>query len=136
MTFFNTEAHPIDGASLECCRAMRNKEKNKHLDESLDVLAYVNPENLVERYIRLNAAAARNSENLAHLQPLSISKSMKDEYEEDRVAERLEEEKAQSQLLLACQNKTRYQPIDSFGCSMNNTFRIYTSLFNSHTYFP
>ena len=68
---------------------MRNKEK-KHLDESLDVLAYVNPENLIERYIRLNAA--RNPENLALLQPLSISKSMKDEYEEDRVAEKLEEE--------------------------------------------
>jgi hypothetical protein len=133
LTYFNTEAHPIDGASLECCRAMRNKEK-KHLDESLDVLAYVNPENLVERYIRLNAA--RNPENLALLQPLSISKSMKDEYEEDRVAEKLEEEKAHSRLLLACQNKTRYQPVDSFGCSLNNTFRIYTSLFNSHTYFP
>lgn len=44
---FNTEAHPIDGGSLDCCMRL-NSMKKKALEESIDL------NQVFERYIRLN----------------------------------------------------------------------------------
>lgn len=117
---------------MDCCRAIRDKER-KNLDDDFELLKFLNAENLVDRYIQLSMA---KKENLANFQPPIHSKTMKEEYDDDHKKRQLEIERAHAQMILECENKTRYQPTDPFGCSLNNTFRIHVSLLNSQTYFP
>ena len=59
--FFNTEAHPIDGASLECCRILRNKEL-KNEDEDMNIFNHLNLEKLFDRYVDLSTGSNRLDE--------------------------------------------------------------------------
>jgi hypothetical protein len=139
MFFFNTEAHPIDGASLECCQAMREKDLGNK-DEDWEMLESLNLKSLLNRYVQLRF----NNEKSFGYSPLDdinnpVYKTMKQEYFEDKLEFKRQEDQAEAQLLLYYQNRTRYElngGKNAFGCSLNKTFKPYTSLYNNPSYFP
>lgn len=139
---FNTEAHPIDGGSLECCRVQRGKQAS--LDET------VNLSQLVDRYLSLKSV--KNTPVVDHLSSLRF-KNMRDEFKElrDQMANELRvydlRNHCESSLTTSNNNlnistdffddKTRNRYRESaFTCSMNNTFRLATSFLNQPSYFP
>jgi hypothetical protein len=54
---FNTEAHPIDGASLDCCQRL-NFNKNKNIMNTIDM------NGILERYAQLHSGLRRRREKV------------------------------------------------------------------------
>jgi mannosidase alpha-like ER degradation enhancer 2 len=123
--FFNTEAHPVDGAALECCRILRDKTKTKDLDF----------DKLVDQYVKL-----KSTKSPATVDDNSGKKSMKQEYQEIKAnmllkSEKIElcaDSKVKSNVTLN-KVKINYFPLS---CSLDDSFEIHTSLLNNFNFYP
>jgi len=137
--FFNTEAHPIDGASLECCRVLKSTNPEVK-NESLSLLKRLNLTKLINRHIELNSKHSN----------VDI-KGLNEEYKLLKKQEELEQLNKDSLRLNICSkmiNNTAhrefiinswdlYSSKDSpFTCSLENQFSRRMSFINNQNYFP
>ncbi|CAF0856710.1 unnamed protein product [Brachionus calyciflorus] len=144
--FFNTEAHPIDGGSLECCRLLRLKEKNN--DEQLEILEKLDIENLIDRYVDLSTL----EKNLFLIENYDEHTSIKQDYEDYLKSIHLKEKIDEQKLEKYCRDKKEGKTtIDAqkkeldiiqmghnypFSCYLNESFNIFASTLNNFNYFP
>lgn len=97
---FNTEAHPVDGGSLECCRKQRLKEKENQ-DEDLNIFEHIDVDKLVDKMVVLSSP----KEYLHISSNLTDSKTLREEYEELQVKALKENAENQQKLKVYCENK-------------------------------
>lgn len=128
---FNTEAHPIDGAALDCCISMRQTKHD---------LAHLDVTQLIEKHSQQKQQ-----------QQAKMEKSMREEFtelvEENR-EKRMAEEAQVKEMCTQWRNSPLSMELNSykekletghsypFTCSMNHTFRLHVSHFNSFSYYP
>ena len=157
---FNTEAHPVDGASLECCRTLRSQTLNQN-DLEMEVYDFLNIDKLLDRFVRLS-----NKNKYAYDKRESSdaywNKTMKEEYEELRDNMQQEFQMNNLKFKQFCQSlfsnnngssttspsqmqtntfdllheKAIHSRNYPFTCSLNNTFRLSTTYLNSLNNFP
>ena len=147
---FNTEAHPIDGACLECCRTLNRKNSTAASTKS-DL-----NRKLVDRYanLRLRNQLA-SSQELYNENRFSL-KSFDEEFDDlrhelDRDEQRSDEKFKEYCFHTANLNDTQAQSfklIDDdqeallfghfypFRCSLNNTFKLRVNNLYTQSYFP
>lgn len=128
--FFNTEAHPVDGASLECCRSLNGAKQNTSLIDKLNL------DKLIEKHILFDT---------------NEKPTLNKEYLEDKTKkemENLNENNWRSKLCDKITNDSVYKEfiVDSMTeyhrvgnplmCSLNDTFKLRMSYVNSENYFP
>ena len=141
---FNTEAHPIDGASLECCRALNSKKtSNKNLE--YNILSNLNLDKLIDRFVDLKSEFRNRLEN-------KLNKTMNQEFRELKTELDNElkshDDKQNSFCLKQKTNKpnnlfnnddnsgTLSTKSNPFLCSLNNTFALQVSFLNSQNFYP
>ncbi|RNA32625.1 ER degradation-enhancing alpha-mannosidase 2 isoform X1 [Brachionus plicatilis] len=134
--FFNTEAHPIDGASLECCQILGSEEDEPELLPQL-----------IDGYIESKSGHYL----LDDLTKRKYFKTLNQEYEEFKQILREEEEKEAQEHQHFCKNKEEFKNIQKetslsvlrdkghdfpFTCFLNDSFNIHINTYNSFSYFP
>lgn len=131
--FFNTEAHPIDGACLECCRSLRSeKEESEFLPK------------LIDRYVDVKFGHY----SFGDYNKRSDFKTLNQEYEELRQFMIKKEAQEQENY---CKSKKEFQKLPEkaslttlreighdypFSCFLNDSFNIHINTYNSFSYFP
>lgn len=134
--FFNTEAHPVDGAALECCRSFRSEEDDSELISEL-----------IDRYMDIKFGQF----SFNRYEKSKEFKTLNQEYEELGRVEREKELQQDQDHEEYCKNKedfkmTRKKPSLSdlretghnipFTCFLNDSFNIHINTYNSFSYFP
>jgi hypothetical protein len=150
---FNTEAHPVDGGSLECCRSQHSAgEANEANEIDMKIYDFLNIESLVDRYVRLSNQGAP----LPLSRPFATGKpTLQEEYK--KLQEKIKEEFKLDELKfkLFCESifnngssaslnsKLDFieeQPTSGhdfpFTCSLNNTFKVTAAYLNNLNNFP
>jgi hypothetical protein len=128
---FNTEAHPIDGAALECCRMLNLKNSNQ--DEDLNIFEEIQLDNLFEKFLALDSNSI----------DLDFSNYIQNEYDELKRDDLNKEKKEQIKFEKMCA-KTRNSNViideKSFlsqnTCSTNDTFKLYVSYLANESFYP
>ena len=122
--YFNTEAHPVDGASLECCRVLRDPQSNENL----------NLEDLLDKYLKMSLPDHQNEDE--------NKKTMRQEYQEikEKMKSKLEknelcEETNQTKLSNVTLNEKNVNMFP-LSCSLDDSFEINTNLFNNLNFYP
>jgi hypothetical protein len=133
--FFNTEAHPIDGAALDCCVTLREKKTE---------LNNLNLDKLINRYVKLSTGIEVDEDE-------SVLSTMKQELD-DLIDKNIKEEDQSKVNLAEMCNKLKQNPqsvelnskeeIKIWGheypytCSLNLSFKLDVSQLNNFNYYP
>lgn len=117
---FNTEAHPLDGAALECCRSFRANHNKTSL------LKQVHLDGLLNKYLRVN-----------EYEPIEKA------YETLREELDREDEQQEARFRHLCaklKNPNLASSCDTtdceINCSTNDTFQLHVSHLNNINFFP
>ena len=132
--FFNTEAHPVDGGSLECCQSLRRKDTDD------DPLSRLDVDNLLSKYVSVNSGEEFPSE-----------RSMKKDYEQFKKNSDTKKGEIENKIKQLCQRigndsvhkefivnsmKLYLDSSSAMTCSMNDYFNLRMQFYNTETYFP
>ena len=149
--FFNTEAHPLDGAAIECCRVQRLADKNKEgrEDEYASLLRELNVESLIERYVSLSSPSPSSSSRNSNIRKQSS--------DDEALSLMMDENamsvaKSQTRLHRYCEHAANGETLVNLindpsevvawghnypsTCSLNDTFRVFASNLNSFSFYP
>jgi hypothetical protein len=154
LTFFNTEAHPIDGSCLECCRVQRLKQ-NENIHEDLQLFDKLDVEELIDKYLKLKTEQNQTSVEEIDDEEQRFSKdklTTSQKYEkfiedlqskeadrEDRFANYCKNVDANNQLVNIVNSEEKIKAFDHiypFSCSTSNSFRILLERLGQFSYYP
>ena len=133
--FFNTEAHPIDGAALDCCVTLREKKSD---------LNNLNLNKLINRYVKLSTGSEideNESDILTMKQEIDnlIGKNLMEEEERKvhlgEMCDKLKQN-PQSVELNSKEEIKIWGHEYPFTCSLNSSFKLDVSHLNNFNYYP
>jgi len=153
LTFFNTEAHPIDGSCLECCRVQRLRQ-NGNVHEDLRLFDELDFEALIDKYLKLKTEQNQTrvgdeKGNEDYLQDELTTSQKYEKFKEDLLLEEVEREQnfatycknvdANNQLVNVVNSEEKVKAFDHiqpFSCSTSNLFRILLERLDQFSYYP
>jgi len=131
--FFNTEAHPVDGASLECCRMLRSKTDNP---ETPSLLQSLNLEKLLNKHIGpFTTEKYKQNEDLVQDKANDL---LKEEIERNffaNLCNRMVNNTVDRDFILSSMGQY-FNTQNPFTCTTNDTFSLQMSFINTQSYFP
>jgi len=132
--FFNTEAHPVDGASLECCRLLRSGVDSP---EGPDLLQSLDLSKLLNKHIRTLSGDSRNGqdESLVKEKPDDELRKANERSFFANLCSRLGNDTVHRDFILSTMGEY-YQTRNPFTCTTYDSFELQMSFINSQSYFP
>ena len=119
-SIFNTEAHPIDGAALECCQTLKSKE---NLFNQLDL------SKLIDKYININSVRTNIDVNQEY-------SDLKHEFEVELEQTEVKFQKLCDKLKNTNLIISEMSFLTEMTCSTNDTFKLHVSYLNNESFFP
>jgi hypothetical protein len=145
---FNTEAHPVDGASLECCRVQRHNKAKDKKSIDMELYEFLDIDQILDRYVRLSSRQKNRSPNRPRNltstkeEYLAMQEKMKEEFKLDELRVKLfcdslfTNETQKSRIDFVEEKKSTRVNQFPFTCSLNNSFRVRTHFLSSLSNFP
>jgi hypothetical protein len=152
LTFFNTEAHPIDGSCLECCRVQRLKQ-SENVHDDLQLFEQLDVEALIGKYLKLkteqNQTTVAEYDDEDYSQDELSTGQKYEKFREDLQVEDVEREErfttycknvdANNQIVNIMNSEEKIRAFDHtypFSCSTSNSFRILLERLGQFSYYP